>query len=174
MSNENSENRFWKTIERYKLIIEIIVAIPTATGVIWATWIVLKKGLQATVPAWVILLVSLCALLLGITIGRRSNPKHLAKKIKREEAFDAIWEINQTNDEVDGPFCKTCYTRMEPVQKKRPADDSIYLIFACHNPSCERRGAITSGLVAANIDDAKRKATEYFDGQKRKKLVTKK
>lgn len=170
MSNEHEENRFWKTIERYKLIIEIIALIPTATGVIWAAWIVMKKGLQATIPAWVILLVALCALFLGIAMGRRSNPKHLAKKIKQDEVFDAIWEIDETNDKVDGPFCKTCFTRMEPSQKKNQIDNSDYLIFTCKNPSCQRRGSITSGLAAKSIDDAKRRAAEYFTGQKRKRL----
>lgn len=155
------------------MIIEIIVLLPTAAGVIWAAWVVMKKGLQATIPAWVILIVALYALILGIAMGRRSNPKNLVKNIKRDEAFDAIWEINQTNDEVEGPFCKTCFTRMEPVQKKNRTGNSTYLIFTCKNPKCQRRGAITSGLAAKNIDDAKRRATEYFTGQKRKNIVTK-
>jgi len=172
MSNEHEENRFWKIVDRFKTIIEIIVALPTISAIVWAVIVLLQKGLGATVPAWIIFIASLFAFALGVVLGRRSNPKHLKKKIKKE-AFNAIWEINQSIEEVDGPFCKTCFTRMEPHQKESVVDRSKYFAFACKNPNCEKRGAVTTGLAAQSIDDAKRRASEYFIGQKRKSNLTK-
>ncbi|MBI3169418.1 MAG: hypothetical protein HYZ22_13120 [Chloroflexi bacterium] len=173
MNKSNEDNQFWKIIDRFGLVIGIIATLSTITPIIWAFIVFAQKGLTATVPAWTIFVASLFAMILGISLGRRSNPKNIAKKIKRDEAFDAIWEINQMNDEVDGPFCKTCSTRMEPSQKVNTVDRSKYFAFACKNPSCERRGAVTSGLAAQNIEDAKRRASEYFIGQKRKNDMAK-
>jgi hypothetical protein len=141
--------------------------------IVWVAIVFIQKGLEATVPAWTILISSLFALFLGIALGRRSNPKFLKKKIKQDETFNAIWEIDQTTDEADGPFCRTCFTRMEPVQRENNMDTSMYLVFACRNPNCEKRGAVTSGLAAQSIDDAKRRAKEYFIGKKRKNDTTK-
>jgi len=63
-------DKFWKSIERFKLFIELVTAIFVAIPIIY---LFLANGLAARMPVWAVLLISLFAIFLGYLLGRNST-----------------------------------------------------------------------------------------------------
>lgn len=75
-------DKFWKSIERFKLSIELVTALLVTIPIIYAF---IAQGLTATMPAWAVLIISVFAISLGYILGRNS--------IKRTESVPKLDKI---------------------------------------------------------------------------------
>jgi hypothetical protein len=61
--------KFWKSVERFKLIIELVTSLFVVVPIVYA---IIAQGLTATMPAWAVLFIAFSAIVLGYLIGQNS------------------------------------------------------------------------------------------------------
>jgi hypothetical protein len=62
-------DKFWKAVERFKLVIELIASLIVAVPIVYA---ILVQGFNAAIPVWAVLIISVFAIALGFLLGRNS------------------------------------------------------------------------------------------------------
>ncbi len=65
-------DKFWKAIERFKLVIELIASLIVAIPIVYA---LLAQGVSANIPVWAVLVILVFAIALGFLLGRNSIKK---------------------------------------------------------------------------------------------------
>lgn len=113
MNKQESDSGFWKIVERFKIIGELIAALIVIVPILF---VLVQQGLAATVPAWLVLLITLSAVTLGYLLGRRprtvisaevpaTQPNELKTPLQtinfnyQDSPLNHGWRIAETVDE---------------------------------------------------------------------------
>ena len=73
----------WKLINRSKTIFELLAALVVVAPVLLASSKLIRQGLAAMVPAWVVLLPAAVALVLAFLLWRQPSPKKINSRHQR-------------------------------------------------------------------------------------------
>ncbi len=107
-------DKFWKFIERFKILAELTA---TLVVVIPVLYVLLQQGLAATIPVWLVLLITVFAVFLGYMLGRRPSASFLPMatthkgRLLQKIDFDYPdsptihgWYIGESTDETQPAF----------------------------------------------------------------------
>lgn len=124
-------NKVWKGIERFKILLELIIALFIVSPVVF---VILRQGLAAVVPLWLTVLITAFAVLLGYLLGRRPRTFKVANKlIRRGRPLQSIrfnysdspanhgWKISDTSDDAEPIFSQELDGFYGRILKIRPA-----------------------------------------------------
>lgn len=107
MNNNKQDSPFWKFIDRFKTVAELIATLMVVVPALVAIWGLIQQGLTAVIPAWVVLVTAIFGVLLGYLIGRAqilSQSRHfraLIEKIDFEYKDSPLkhgWRLGETDE----------------------------------------------------------------------------
>jgi hypothetical protein len=90
--------KVWKFVERFKIVLELIVALIVAAPVLIA---LLQQGLAAVVPVWLVILTAIFAVMLGFLLGRRPKTAYLRTAPELDEAPLEIVAFNYPDSPIN-------------------------------------------------------------------------